>query len=677
VNEKKPNRLIKETSPYLLQHAENPVDWYPWGDEALTRARTEDRPILLSIGYSACHWCHVMGHESFENEEVARLMNENFVNIKVDREERPDLDTVYMEAVQAITGSGGWPLTIFLTPEGKPFYGGTYFPLEDGRGLPGFSRVLRTVSDAYRNRRSEVERATGQIMTVLSSNAVGNATTEQLGVDILDQAYLALKLDFDSENGGFGQAPKFPQPMVLEFLLRHYYRTADKDALNIVMLTLEKMAKGGIYDQIGGGFHRYATDGYWLVPHFEKMLYDNALLSHLYLHAYLVTKTPLFRRIAEETIDYVLREMTSMEGGFYSTHDADSEGKEGKYYIWLLDEIRKALDEKTANVIIEYYGINERGNFEGQNILHAVGNQQSEEPGIIRQAKALLLKEREKRVKPGRDDKILSAWNGLMLASLTEVACVLDRNDYLEKAVANGSFLLNAMVSEGYLKHSYREGKTSTEGYLEDYAMVIEGLLNLHQATFSGKWLKEAIRLADIIVDEFWDESDGIFYDTGTRHQALFLRPRSTHDGATPSGSSSATLALMKISRLTGNQRLEKIAIKSLQNMREIMYHHPLGSGNWLCSLDFHLSAPKEIAVIGQRNNTMTMKLLRVLFNSWIPNKVVAAREPDDTGHLADLVLLENRGMINNQPTVYLCEQYSCQTPVNDPNVLREQLSRD
>jgi len=661
-------------SPYLLQHAENPVDWYPWGNEALTRARTEDKPILLSIGYSACHWCHVMAHESFENEEVAGLMNENFINIKVDREERPDLDTVYMEAVQAITGSGGWPLTVFLTPEGKPFYGGTYFPLEDGLGLPGFPRVLRTVSEAYRNRRSEVERAIDQIITALTSKAVGSVTNEQMGVDILDQAYLSLKLDFDSENGGFGQAPKFPQPMVLEFLLRHYYRTADKDALNMVTLTLEKMAKGGIYDQIGGGFHRYSTDGSWLVPHFEKMLYDNALLSHLYLHAYLVTKTPLFRRIAEETIDYVIREMTSREGGFYSTRDADSEGKEGKYYIWLPDEIRKSLDEKTASAIIEYYGVNESGNFEGQNILHVVGNQQLEEPDIIRQAKALLLKEREKRVKPGRDEKILSAWNGLMLASLSEAACVFDRNDYLDMAVANGSFLLNTMVSEGYLKRSYREGKTSTEGYLEDYAMVIEGLLNLHQATFSGRWLKEAIRLADIIVDEFWDESDGIFYDTGKRHQALFLRPRTTHDGATPSGSSSATLALMKISRLTGNQRLEKIAIKSLQNMMVVMYHHPLGFGNWLCALDFHLSVPKEIAIIGQRDNPMTMKLLRVLFNTWIPNKVVATHEPDDKVQSADLVLLNNRGMINNQPTVYLCEQYSCQTPVNDPNVLHEQL---
>ena len=359
------NRLAKETSPYLLQHAENPVDWYPWGDEALTRARTEDKPILLIIGYSACHWCHVMAHESFENKEIARLMNDNFINIKVDREERPDLDTVYMEAVQSITGSGGWPLTVFLTPEGKPFYGGTYFPPEDRCGLPSFSRVLRTVSDAYRNRRTEVEQATQQIFAALNSSAYVDSNAEPLGFDILDLAYSALRHDFDRANGGFGQAPKFPQPMVLEFLLRYHHRTRDEDALKMVTLTLEKMARGGIYDQIGGGFHRYATDSHWLVPHFEKMLYDNALLSQVYLHAYQVTKSPLFRRIAEETIDYVLREMTSPQGGFYSTQDADSEGKEGKYYVWAADEIKKALGEKTTSGIGDYYGVTDSGNFEG------------------------------------------------------------------------------------------------------------------------------------------------------------------------------------------------------------------------------------------------------------------------------------------------------------------------
>jgi len=676
VNHRKPNRLTKETSPYLLQHADNPVDWYPWGDEALTRARTEDKPILLSIGYSACHWCHVMAHESFENKEIARLMNENFVNIKVDREERPDLDTVYMEAVQSITGRGGWPLTVFLTPEGKPFFGGTYFPPEDGRGLPGFPRVLRAVADSYRNRRSEVERATEQIMTALSYKTDVNATTEQLGADILNETYLALKPDFDSKNGGFGSAPKFPQPLVLDFLLTYYHRTGDKEALDMVTLTLEKMAKGGIHDQIGGGFHRYSTDSRWLVPHFEKMLYDNALLSRVYLHAYLVTKKPLFRRIAEETIDYVLREMTGPEGGFYSTQDADTEGMEGRYYLWTPDEITEALGGEKTGEVNDYFGVTARGNFDGQNILHIAGNLIGEEPDVIKQARASLLKMRQRRVRPARDDKILASWNGLMLASLAEAAVVFNRNDYLEAAVANGSFLLDSMTYEGYLKHTYKDGEASIDGYLDDYALVIDGLLNLHQATFGGRWLKEAVRLTELMVEEFWDESDGMFYDTGKRHQALFIRPRNVHDGALPSGTSAATLALIKVSRLTGNEELEQIAVKSLQNVRETMSRYPLGFGNWLCALDFHLSEPKEIAIVGSRDNPMTMELLRALFDIWLPNKVIAALDPDDLAAMNSLMLLKDRGMINNQSTVYLCERNSCRTPVNDPNLLREQLHK-
>jgi uncharacterized protein YyaL (SSP411 family) len=650
------------------------VDWYPWGDEALTRAHTEDKPILLSIGYSACHWCHVMAHESFENKEIARLMNDHFINIKVDREERPDLDTVYMEAVQSITGSGGWPLTVFLTPEGKPFYGGTYFPPEDGRGLPGFSRVLRTVSDAYQKRRREVEQATQQIMTALSSRVDGNTSTEPLAIDILDQAYSALGRDFDRINGGFGQAPKFPQPMVLEFLLRYYYRTRDKNALDMVTMTLEKMAKGGVYDQVGGGFHRYATDGHWLVPHFEKMLYDNALLSQVYLHAYLVTKTPFFRRIAEDTIDYVLREMTSPQGGFYSTQDADSDGKEGKYYIWSPNEIKKALDEKTASIIGNHYGVTESGNFDGRNILHVAGNLQPEETSIIRQANALLLKEREKRVKPGRDEKILASWNGLMLASLAEAAGILGRKDYLKAAVANGSFLLNLMTSEGYLKHVYSHGQSNIDGYLEDYALVIDGLLNLHQATLTGQWLKEAIRLADLIVREFWDDSAGIFYDTGERHQPLFVRPKSTQDGALPSGSSAATVALLKIAYLTEDKRLEHIATRSLRVMRESLSTYPLAFGKWLCALDFYLSTKKAVVIVGPSGNRTTVEMIRILSGTWLPNKVVAALDPNDPTAVTELRLLNNKSMVNEQATVYICEGYSCQAPVTTPELLRNQL---
>lgn len=674
MNQQRPNRLAKETSPYLLQHAENPVDWYPWGEEALTRARIEDKPILLSIGYSACHWCHVMAHESFENEKIALFMNDNFVNIKVDREERPDLDAIYMKAIQVITGSGGWPLTVFLTPEGKPFFGGTYFPHEDKHGMPSFDRVLRAVADFYRSRRGEVEQTTQQIMAALDAKADIPEDMEPLAIDTLNKAFSALKQDFDSTNGGFGTAPKFPQPLILEFLLRYYHRTEDKEALAMVTLTLEKMAKGGIYDQIGGGFHRYATDSKWIVPHFEKMLYDNALLSQVYLHAYIVTGIPLFRRIAEETIDYVLREMTRPEGGFYSTQDADSEGMEGKYYIWTADEMAAIIGKDTASIVNDYFGITMQGNFEGRNILHVRGNLPMEEPDIIKQAKASLLDIRMKRVGPARDDKILTSWNGLMLASLAEAACVLNRDDYLAAAVANGSFLLKAMISDGYLKHTYKDGKARIEGYLDDYALLIEGLLYLHQATFSGMWLREAIRLTDVMIEEFWDKSTAVLYDTGKRHEALFVRPSNTHDGVIPSSSSAAALALLKVSRLTGNERLEQIARKLLETMQGKISRYPLVFGNWLCTLDFYLSAPKEVVIVGSRENEATVDLLRVICNTWLPNKVVVAHDPTDTAHMDNLMLFQNRAMINNKPTVYVCERYSCRTPVNDPALLRELL---
>ena len=674
VMRQQPNRLAKETSPYLLQHAENPVDWYPWGDEALMRAQTEDKPILLSIGYSACHWCHVMAHESFENEKTALFMNENFVNIKVDREERPDLDAVYMEAVQALTGGGGWPLNVFLTPEGKPFFGGTYFPPEDKHGMPGFGRVLKAVADFYRNRRGEVEQATQKIMAALDAKISIPTEMKPLAIDTLNQAFSTLKHDFDVENGGFGTAPKFPQPLALEFLLRYCHHTDNKEALHMVTLTLEKMAKGGIYDQIGGGFHRYSTDNKWLVPHFEKMLYDNALLSQVYLHAYIVTGIPLFRRIAEETIDYVLREMTGPEGGFYSTQDADSEGIEGKYYLWKFDEVTKIFGKDTASIVNDYFGITAQGNFEGRNILHIRGDLPVEEPGTIKKAKISMLDIRKERIQPARDNKILTSWNGLMLASLAEAACVFSRDDYLEAAVANGSFLLKAMISNGYLKHTCKDGKARIEGYLDDYALLIEGLLNLHQATFSGIWLKEAIRLTDVMIEEFWDEAAIMFYDTGKRHETLFIRPSNSHDGVMPSGSSAAASALMKISRLTGNERLEQLAMNLLETMQGKISRYPLGFGNWLCALYFCLSSSKEIVIIGSRENTATADLLRVLFNTWLPNKVVVAHDPKDTSPMDNLILFKNRAMINNKPTVYVCEQYSCRTPVNDPDLFRELL---
>lgn len=668
------NRLSGETSPYLLQHADNPVNWYPWGDEALSRAKAEDKPIMLSIGYSACHWCHVMAHESFENIDIAGLMNENFINIKVDREERPDLDIVYMKTVQAITGSGGWPLTVFLTSDGKPFFGGTYFPPEDRHGLPGFPRVLRAVIDVYQNRRSEIETAVQQILTSLTSKTESNAAREPLVIDILEQAYQVLRQDFDKENGGFGTAPKFPQPLVLEFLLRYYHRTQDTTALEMVDSTLEKMAKGGIYDQIGGGFHRYATDKYWLVPHFEKMLYDNALLSRIYLHTYLITGKQLFRFVAEDTLDYVLREMTGPNGAFYSTQDADSEGIEGKYYLWTPQEIIEVVGKENSRIVTDYFGVTADGNFEGQNILHFVREPEPGTLSIIDQAKMSLLKRREQRVKPGRDEKIIASWNGLMLASLAEAACVLDRRDYLTAAIANGSLLLNSMLANGFLQHTCKDGKAKLDGYLDDYAMVIDGLLTLHQATFRGEWLREAIRLAKVMTEQFWDETTGVFYDTGKRHENLFVRPQSTFDSAVPSGASMATLVLLKLERLTDNHEFEQIAARAFRSVQELVSQHPLGFSNWLCALDFYLSQTKQIAIIGDIDNPAALDLLRTLCTTWLPNKVIAAYDPSDRTSVPELKLFENREMINNQPTVYLCEHYTCQAPVTDPASLRAQL---
>lgn len=670
------NRLAGETSPYLLQHSGNSVDWYPWGEEALTKARTENKPILLSIGYSACHWCHIMAHECFENLDIARFMNENFVNIKVDREERPDLDAIYMQAVQSITGSGGWPLTVFLTPECKPFFGGTYFPPEDQHGLPGFPHVLKTVVDAYRNRRYDVDQATLQIMAVLTSeSAIGEEVTS-LSVDALSRAYSTLKLNFDWDNGGFGTAPKFPQPMALEFLLRNYHRTHELEALKMVTLTLEKMATGGIYDQLAGGFHRYSTDHSWLVPHFEKMLYDNALLSRLYLQAFLVTGRDDFRRITEETLDYVLRDMTNPEGGFYSTCDADSEGVEGKSYLWTPEEIKQVLGEKTGNLVCKYYGVTVGGNFGGRNILHVTGKLTAELPNSIREAKAALLTSRQQRIQPTRDEKVITSWNGLMLSSLAEAARVLGRGDYLKAAVANGLFLLSSVANGPYLRHVWKDGQAKVEGFLEDYALAVDGLMTLHEATFSGEWLRRAIEMVEVMVKLFWDESAGTFYDTSTRHQALFIRPRNSYDNAIPSGSAAATLVLLKIARITGRADMERIAAQVLRSTGDLISRHPLSFSKWLCVLDYYLSPPQEIAIVGPCGNEDTQALMRVLYGTWLPNKVTVTLDPKDPTPVTGLALLDGKRMIDGHPTVYLCERFVCHTPVTSPDALRERLAR-
>ena len=681
-----PNRLISETSPYLLQHAQNPVDWYPWGEEAFNHAVEEDKPVLLSIGYSACHWCHVMERESFENPEIARLMNENFISIKVDREERPDLDAIYMEAVQVITGSGGWPLTVFLTPQKKPFYGGTYFPPEERGGLPGFTRVLQTVAQAYKNRKGDVESAADKVIAQLNRSNEAQRPVEPLTPDLLNSAHIALESAFDARNGGFGPAPKFPQPMLLEFLLRHQLRTGNEGTLSMVERMLEKMARGGIYDQLGGGFHRYSTDARWLVPHFEKMLYDNALLSRLYLHAYQATGKPPYRHIVEGTLDYVLREMTDKEGGFYSSQDADSEGIEGKYYVWTFEEVIEALGDDVGRLVNRYFGVTEHGNFEGSNILNRVIETAALAPesGLtletlettIAAAKAHLLGKRGQRVPPHRDEKILADWNGLMLSSIAEAASVLDRKDYLEAAISNANFLTRTLLDGGLLKHSYKDGQARISGYLPDYALLCGGLLSLYEATFQDRWLSALKDLADAMVDRFWDEPGGCFYDTGHGEEIQIVRPKNVIDSVQPSGSSAAASVLLRLARLTDNREYEELAASAIRSVQGLMVRYPSGFGNWLCALDFYLSKPKEIAIVGRPEDLATKSLMRAINLRYLPNKVLAGKTPEATSPVMDIPLLKGRGPIDNRPTVYVCESYACQAPVTDPDALAALLDR-
>ena len=684
-----PNRLINETSPYLLQHANNPVDWYPWGEEALERARSEDKPILLSIGYSACHWCHVMERESFEDETIAGLMNENFVSIKVDREERPDLDQVYMQAVQMLTGSGGWPMTVFLTPEGKPFYGGTYFPPDDRQGMPGFPRLLTSIAEAYSTNRGEVDRVTQQLTTQMSQSNQVPQGTSILTVDILHQAYSSLATNFDYQNGGFGNAPKFPQPMTPEFLLRYYHHGYNPRALELVELTLEKMAYGGIYDQIGGGFHRYSTDPYWLVPHFEKMLYDNALLARLFLHTYLITGRALYRRVVEETLDYVLREMTDPSGGFYSAQDADSEGVEGKFFVWSPGEINAVMGDTDGEVFAGYYGVTAGGNFEGKNILNIRQNPEefAETKGltadqlgdIINRGSKALLEVREQRIHPMRDDKVLASWNGLMLRSFAEAAAALGRPDYLAVAIKNAGFLVGSMKSDGRLLRTYRDGQAKLLGYLEDYSFVIDGLLALYEATFDLRWLEEAVTLADSMIELFWDEGIGGFYDTGSDHETLVVRPRDVFDNAQPCGGSVASDVLLRLAVFTGKSDYSAKAAVPLRSLHQAMSQSPGGTSHWLSALDFYVSPPKEIAVIGPRDDPATQALLDTVFHRFLPNKVVMGVEPPLSPTVgnsgSDIPLLAGRGMVGGLPSAYVCQNYACQLPVTDPAGLAEQLS--
>jgi uncharacterized protein YyaL (SSP411 family) len=671
-----PNRLADETSPYLLQHKDNPVDWYPWGAEARERARTEDKPILLSIGYSACHWCHVMEHESFENPDIARRMNESFVNIKVDREERPDLDSIYMDAVQAMTGHGGWPMTVFLTPDGRPFYGGTYFPPQDRHGMPGFPKVLDALAYAYREQRDELEKGAGDLQQHLTRLSGLQMQASDLSDETLDRALAALAETYEPRHGGFGGAPKFPQPMALEFALRSWKRTGDLRALDMVSHTLDEMAAGGIYDHIGGGFHRYAVDDRWLVPHFEKMLYDNAQLARLYLHAWQATENAHYRQVAEETLDYVRREMTSPEGGFYSTQDADSEGEEGRFYVWTPAEIRAVLGDEDAAVVNQYYHVTERGNFEGSNVLSVprsvdtIATVTGLEPGevmeIVARARRTLYEAREGRVRPSRDEKVLTGWNGLMLRAFAEAASALDRADYRETAVRNAEFVLSHLRQDGRLLRTYKDGQAKLNGYLEDYAFYADGLLSLYEATFDVRWLREARELADRILERFWDPQLPGYYETGTDHEQLFNRPRSLYDNAVPSGGAVACEALLRLAALLGEPRYEKTAATALSSMAPVMAEHPVSFGRWLCAGDFLVGTPLEVAVIGAPADAASRALLLEAWARYLPNRVMAAAAPDmePAGIVA---ILKDRPQVDGEPTAYVCHHYVCQPPVTTP----------
>ena len=679
-----PNRLNQETSPYLLQHSDNPVDWYPWGDEALSRARDEDRPILLSIGYSACHWCHVMERESFENEEIASLMNENFVNIKVDREERPDLDSVYMEAVQMLTGSGGWPMTVFLTPEGRPYYGGTYFPPEDRQGMPGFPRLLAAASEAYRTNKGEIERVTRQLADQMGRSGQMPRGVNPLTTEFMHTAYSQLATQFDHLNGGFGNAPKFPQPMTPEFMLRYHQHGFNPRALEMVQLTLQKMAYGGIYDQVGGGFHRYSTDAYWLVPHFEKMLYDNALLARLYLHAWQITSNPLYRRITEETLDYVLREMTDTAGGFYSAQDADSEGVEGKFFVWTPDELRAALGPD-AELVMGYYGVTDRGNFEGANILNVPKHPEdyADERGVsegelseaVQSARATLLEIRERRVHPLLDDKVLTGWNGLMLRSFAEAGAALNRAEYLDAARRNAAFLLDSMRDEnGRILRTWRNGQAKLLGYLEDYACLADGLLALHEATLESRWLREANVVAEGIIELFWDDAVGGFYDTGSDHESLMIRPRDVFDNAQPCGGSVATDVLLRLAIITGNDDFATKAATPIRALQPLLGRAPSATGHWLGALDFYVSLPKEVVIVGPADGEITRSMLEEVGKRYLPNRVVVGVGDPSSPPLGNSPLLEQRVMQDGAPTAYVCQHYVCQLPVTTAEALAAQL---
>jgi uncharacterized protein len=655
------NALAGETSPYLLQHRDNPVDWLPWGEEALRRARENDLPLLVSIGYSACHWCHVMERESFEDPQTAAQMNEHFVCVKVDREERPDIDALYMEAVQTMTGHGGWPLNVFVTPEQVPFYGGTYFPPEPRHGMPSFRQVLAAVAEAWQTRNDEI-RTTGQRMAErLRGGALLAPSDEPITEAALEAAVAGLSASFDSVNGGWGRAPKFPAASVIEFLLRRGER-------KMSLYTLRAMASGGMYDQVGGGFARYSVDATWTVPHFEKMLYDNALLARAYLHGWQVSgDDAVLRRTAEETLDWALREMRAPEGGFYSALDADSEGVEGKFYVWTVDELRAVLGDD-ADAAVAWFGATEEGNFEGANVLESRGPEPP--PEVRERVRARLLAARAERVRPGLDDKRLAAWNALMIAALAEAGAVLQRADYIDAARDAAAFVLDRMrTPEGRLLRTFNAGEARLPAYLEDHAFLLEALLTLYEATFEERWFVAARDLADTIVARFADPENGGFFSTSDDHEALVARRKDLDDAPIPSGGSAAAFGLLRLAALTGEADYERHAAGQLRLLSEIAPQHPTAFGHMLQAIDFFLARVREVALVGDAEGVAA--LAAVVRETFRPHLVLAGGPPEGGSAVP---LMEGRAPVDGRAAAYVCERFACQRPVTGADELRSLL---
>jgi hypothetical protein len=688
------NKLAGETSPYLLQHAHNPVDWMPWSDDALARAKLLDRPIFLSIGYAACHWCHVMERESFEDEGTAAVLNAGFVAIKVDREERPDLDQLYMGAVQAMTGSGGWPMSVFLTPDGRPFYGGTYFPDTPRHGMPSFRQVLEGVRQAWSTQRAEVERSGARLVEALveaQSMGSGAEVAELPPSEVLDSALAGVVASFDRVHGGWGRAPKFPQPMTTEFLLRRHAVTGEEAALDVALQSLAAMAAGGIHDQLGGGFHRYATDAAWLVPHFEQMLYDNAQLARVYAHAWALTGDPALLATMTGVLDYVVRELRTAEGGFAASQDADTEGEEGGTFVWSAGEVRDVLGEDAA-LFSAAYGVTDGGNWEGNTILSRVrgGAELAERFGLdtagvdarLAGARAALLERRSRRQQPALDDKVLAAWNGLAIAAFADAARSLSSTGdpahaalalgYLEAATGAASAVVDGLRQpDGRLRRSWRDGRASADGALEDYADLADGLLALYEATFHERWYDVAVSLMDVVLEHFAHPSGG-FYDTPDDGERLVVRPRDVQDNATPSGGSMATTVLLRLAALTGEARYRTAAERALASVGPYLDRHPTAFAQWLCALELAHAGSTEVAIVGEPDVAGTRGLISVLNRGYRPFRVQAS---SPTPGESSVPLLAGRFALDGRPTAFVCHDFACRLPVTEPEALEALLA--